>query len=512
MIFLLVFLLMRMSILKLKSNSAPGPDKISAHFLQQTVNSISQPLQLLFQKFLDNGFVPQEWKQSNVTPIFKKGSKFAASNYRPISLTSILCKVMESLVKDNMLDHLLKTDVIFPSQHGFMPGRSCTTNLLEYLEEITKAVDEGQPVDIVYLDFAKAFDKVPHRRLGVVLKAHGIDGKVLDWILDWLDGRVQRVVLNGEVSNWVEVLSGVPQGSVLGPILFLVYINTLDINVLNTAPIRSKFADDSKVGRRIINAGDADALQTAIKHLEIWADKWQMSFNASKCSIIHFGNNNPGYTYYMYDQALESAHEEKDVGVVVNRDLKPSTHVRKSANTANKVLGLMARSFHFRDHKTWIGLYKTYVRPHMEYASPCWSPWSNRDIELLESVQKRAVNMCSGLRSQTYEDKLQEIGLMSLADRRYRADMIQTWKILNNKDRVRESTWFTRLNDARIRHTRLTDSNMNLLIPRANLEIRRNFYSNRIPRLWNNLSENIKNATSLDQFKCTLDAHIKQRY
>ena len=162
---------------------------------------------------------------------------------------------------------------------------------------------------------------------------------------------------------------------------------------------------------------------------------------------------------------------------MICRDLKPSAHARKSANTANKVLGLMARSFHFRDRKTWIGLYKTYVRPHMEYASPYWSPWTNRDIDLLESVQERTVNICSGLRSQTYDDKLKELGLKSLADRRFQSDMVKTWKILNNKDRVKKSIWFTRLNNARNRCTGLTDSGMNLLIPRANLEIRRNFYS-----------------------------------
>ena len=499
-------------IMKLKKHSAPGPDKISVHFLQQTANTISRPLKLLFQKFLHDGFVPEVWKQSNVVPIFKKGSKFAASNYRPISLTSIICKIMESVIKDSLLNHLITNDLIFPSQHGFMPGRSCTTNLLEYLEEITSSVDDGQPVDVIYLDFAKAFDKVPHQRLKVVLEAHGIKGEVLQWICEWLNNRIQRVILDGEESDWVHVLSGVPQGSVLGPILFLVYINTLDTSVQATAPIKSKFADDSKVGRQIKSQQDATELQLAIKQLETWADTWQMTFNASKCSVIHFGYNNQNYEYEMYGEKLNSTNEEKDVGITINCDLKPSHHVKKAVNMANKVIGIMSRSFHYRDKKTWIGLYKSYVRPHVEYSTPCWSPWTARDIEMIESVQERAINMCSSLKGTTYLEKLKEVGLMTLADRRLRADMIQVWKIIHKKDRVNETTWFTRLNTNTNRETRSTVSGMNIQIPRANLEIRRNFFSVRSPKMWNTLPDNIKILETLDAFKSKLDSWINQRH
>ena len=497
---------------KLKNNSAPGPDKIPSIFLKETAKEICKPLRYLFQMFLDNNVVPTSWKEANVTPIFKKGSKHEPSNYRPISLTSIVCKIMESIIKDNIMNHLTQHALINPTQHGFMPNKSCTTNLLEYLEYITSAVDEGKSVDIIYLDFAKAFDKVPHQRLLLVLRAHGIDGHVAAWIEEWLTDRKQRVVLGGHMSDWADVTSGVPQGSVLGPTLFSIYINTLDNYIVNLSPILSKFADDTKAGRIINDSNDSAQLQEAILLLEKWASDWQMQFNPSKCSIMHFGATNPRHNYYMYDQLLNESNCEKDVGVMIAEDLKPTQHVLKSVAAANQVLGLMSRGFHFRDKKIWIGLYKTYVRPHLEYAVSSWSPWTQKDINLVEKVQERAVNMCSGLAGKSYSEKLVELKLMSLATRRTRADLIQTWKILNKKDNVDEKIWFTRVRDVAVRETRASASLANLVVPRTNLEIRKNFFSVRSPKIWNEVPENIKIATSLDAFKNQVSEWLMQRH
>ena len=185
----------------LTPTSAPGPDRLWPRVLCNLSDVLSEPLAIIYSKCLEEGVVPNDWKLAHITPIFKKGSKAAAGNYRPVSLTCVLCKVMESIIKDAVMEHLSSNNLIKSTQHGFMPRRSCLTNMLEYLEELTKLVDKGHSVDVVYLDFAKAFDKVPHLRLAQKCEGHGIQGKVLDWIVEWLAGRQQRVVLNGKLSG-----------------------------------------------------------------------------------------------------------------------------------------------------------------------------------------------------------------------------------------------------------------------------------------------------------------------
>ena len=209
---------------KMKDNKSPGVDGIPPKLLKEIVEQISTPLAKLFNLSLEEGIVPSEWKEANITPLFKKGSRNKPENYRPVSLTSVICKLLETLIRDHMVEFLVKHNLINTSQHGFLKARSCLTNLLCFFEEINKWVDDGSPVDVVYLDFQKAFDKVPHQRLILKLKAHGIGNDVINWIEKWLTHRRQRVIVDGEISNWKSVLSGVPQGSVLGPILFLIYI------------------------------------------------------------------------------------------------------------------------------------------------------------------------------------------------------------------------------------------------------------------------------------------------
>jgi len=456
---------------------------------------------------MDTGGVPEDWKSANVTPIFKKGAKSEPGNYRPVSLTSICCKLLESILRDVLMDHLERNKLINQSQHGFMPKKSCGTNLLEFLETVTREVDEGRPVDVIFLDFAKAFDKVPKERLLQKLRAHGVQGNILRWIRNWLTGRRQRVVLNGKCSDWTDVLSGVPQGSVLGPILFLIFINDLDAA---TAVIRvmKKFADDTKLGHTVSSDVERGELQEALDNLCRWADLWGMQFNIKKCKVMHVGHNNRRYQYTMGGEMLEVTEEERDIGVNMTSSLKPSQQCKKAARTAQTVLSQLARAFHYRDRHVFLRLYIQYVRPHLEYAVSAWAPWYETDKECLEKVQRRAVKMITGLKATSYEEKLKELGITTLEERRKYLDMLQTYKVMTGKDNVDRATWFDMASSGQ-RATRQAADPLNIRPKASRLEVRRQFFSQRVVEDWNGVPEQVKSAVTVIGFKAGLKKHLQ---
>ena len=417
---------------------------------------------------------------------------------------------MESILRDEIVIHLSKNNLIRASQHGFMGGRSCLTNLLEYLEDLTKLVDQGHAVDIVYLDFAKAFDKVPHRRLIMKCQGLGISGKVLAWIAEWLKDRKQRVVLNGKASGWGEVLSGVPQGSVLGPTLFLIFINDLDVAVEITGALVKKFADDTKCYMVVKSEQDKVRFQTMLQKLENWGTEWQMLFNMDKCHVIHAGKHNPQFEYVWGGRDLVVTEAEKDVGVMVTSNLKPSVQCANAAKKANMVLGQIARGVTYRDRVTFIKLYQVFVLPHLSYAVQAWAPFYKADNDLLEKVQRRAVMMVTNIRG-TYEERLASLKMRTLEDRRIRGDLIETFKILTGKSNVAPETWFTfassNATDDTVR-TRATTGYLNLVQPPIpKTEIRKNFFSNRVVDHWNQLPDHVKISQKTNDFKNALDRH-----
>ncbi len=394
------------------------------------------------------------------------------------------------------MKHLEDNKLINNSQHGFIRGRSCTTNLVEYLDFVTKAKDEGKAVDTVFLDFAKAFDKVPTRRLMAKVEAHGVRGKVLKWIEAWLENRQQRVVLNGAASAWSRVGSGVPQGSVLGPILFLIFINDIDLEVQEHAVIK-KFAD-TKIGKILESDNDTRQFQTCLDMLVEWAEKWGMEYYIAKCKIMHQGRNNPHCNYNMSGQQLGKTESERDIGVLVSQNGKPETQCLKAARTISVVLGQITRAFSYRDRRTFVKLYVQYVRPHLEFACQSWSPRLAKDIEVLEKVQQKAVNMVGGLSGSTYEEKLRELGLPSLEARRKESDLVLAYKVMNNHTKVAAGDWFKKAASANAAYqTRATTDSTGLQKPRARLDLRQNFYLIRVVDSWNALPTRIRETKTV---------------
>ena len=495
----------RKKINSLRSESAAGPDGLGPRVLKELQHGLAPALTHVYRRSLAEGAVPADWRKANVTPIFKKGSKSDPGNYRPVSLTSVACKMMESVMRDAITVHLDRNKLIRASQHGFMKGRSCTSNLLEFLERATSAVDEGKSMDVIFLDFAKAFDKVPRERLLKKVKAHGIRGRVWTWISAWLKDRTQRVVLNGEFSSWMDVLSGVPQGSVLGPLLFLIFINDIDLAVEKIDLIK-KFADDTKVGQVITNAEDKERLQEMLSDLCRWADKWGMAFNTKKCKVMHLGIRNPKYRYEMNGVELVETEEERDIGVMVTNNLKPMAQCSKAARTAQAVLGQISRAFHYRDRHVFVRLFVQYVRPHLEFSTPAWAPWSEGDKNILEKVQRKAVGMVSGLAGRSYEERLKELGLQTLEERRHQADMCMMHKIMHGLGGIEYGTWFEKACDSE-RLTRVASDSLNVKVKNGRLDMRKNFFSVRASSKWNAVPPEIKKTMPAHLFKKAYRKH-----
>ena len=455
---------------------------------------------IIFQNSLDSGVVPEDWRVANVTPLFKKGGREKTGNYRPVSLTSVVGKLLESVIKDGIAAHLESGEIIGQSQHGFTKGKSCLTNLVEFFEDVTSSVDRGEPVDVVYLDFQKAFDKVPHKRLVYKLKAYGIGGSVLMWIENWLANRKQRVGVNGSFSQWQAVTSGVPQGSVLGPQLFTIYINDLDEGIEGNI---SKFADDTKLGGSVSCEEDARRLQGDLDRLGEWANVWQMQYNVDKCEVIHFGGKNRKADYYLNGGRLGKGEMQRDLGVMVHQSLKVGMQVQQAVKKANGMLAFIAKGFEYRSREVLLQLYRVLVRPHLEYCVQFWSPNLRKDIIAIEGVQRRFTRLIPGMSGLSYEQRLHRLGLYSLEFRRLRGDLIETYKILKGLDRLDAGRLFPMLGRSRTRGHSLRIRGKSF-----RTEMRRTFFTQRVVGLWNSLPQRVVEASSLAIFKRELDVAL----
>ena len=498
----------RIILQELKQNKSPGPDGIHNRVLYEIRDEIAQPLTDLFRCSLDTGELPSEWKIANITPIYKKGRKADPNNYRPVSLTSAVCKMMERLVRDELENHLEKQGLLSPSQHGFRKGRSCCTQLLEVIHDWADILEESKPIDVIYLDYRKAFDSVPYERLLVKLHAHGIRGKVLQWIRNFLKDREQRVVINGVPSNAAFVTSGIPQGSVLGPILFLIYVNDLPEIVTSTVKL---FADDTKIYRKIQNTHDSEELQRDLDKLMNWSQRWQLPFNMGKCSILHLGKNNPNHKYKLTSEGdiveLVEIEEEKDLGIKFDSLLSFKQHTSECVSKANQRIGLIRRNFQQLDNYMFLLLYKSLIRPLLEYGNTVWYPFYKQDSQELEKVQRRATKLVKNLRDMAYPARLRALDLPTLVYRRKRADMLQMYRIITGVDNL-DSNNFVKMDPG----VRTRGHRFKILKVTAETREKRSTLGYRAVNDWNALSNHVVEAENLIQFKIQFKIRLEKAW
>jgi hypothetical protein len=374
---------------KLNPNKASGPDNISPRLLKELAEEVTPMLTKIFQATLEHGTVPKQWTNANVSPIFKKADRSKAANYRPVSLTSVSCKLLEHIILSSIMKHLEGNSLLSDSQHGFRQRRSCETQLVTFVQELVTSLSKGGQVDVIIMDFAKAFDKVPHNQLLGKLHHLGIQGLTLNWIKAFLDNRTQSVIVDGEMSDSAVVTSGVPQGSVLGPILFLCYINDLPDQVSSSCRL---FADDSIVYRKIDKPEDSVTLQQDLDALVAWEAKWGMSFHPDKCTILSATRKRKPaiYTYILREHQLERVSQATYLGVELSSDMRWNSHIAKVKSKASRTLGFVKRNISTSSTKAKVLAYQTLVRPQLEYCAPVWNPYTVEAIYALEMVQRRA--------------------------------------------------------------------------------------------------------------------------
>ena len=411
------------------NSAAPGPDKVPCVLLKECDSVLAPILSRLWKASFDSGQTAAIFKRQTIVPLFKKGNRGLPSNYRPVSLTSHLCKLFERVVRKELVSFLEEQELITPDQHGFRIGRSCLTQLVDHLDSVLRDLESGHNVDVIYIDMAKAFDKVCHTRLLSKLSAAGIGGKLLKWIESFLVGRTQTVVVDGKLSEVETVKSGVPQGTVLGPVLFILYVNDMP-DILKHSSMKL-FADDAKLHKTIKSDADRALLLEDMENVSKWAQENSMELNSNKFQLLQHGRSDDLKKPY----TLPSGHtihgdsSVRDLGITIDPQLNWKEHTSKITKTANQVCGKLLRTFETRDEETMMVLFKTYIRPHLEYLSPIWSPYEIGEIQRIEAIQRSFTAKIESCQHLNYWQRLEHLGLYSLQRRRDRFRILYMWKV-----------------------------------------------------------------------------------
>ena len=486
---------------ELKIHKAAGPDNIKPIVLKNLHLVIAPTLQVIFEKAYTTQQTPEEWRKAYVTPIYKKGKREDPANYRPVSLTCVVSKLMEHIIVSSLMRHMEGNSLIHDNQHGFRQRRSCETQLIDFIHKLSSSMHDGTQTDIVVMDFAKAFDTVPHTHLLLKLRRLGVDPTTTGWISSFLKGRRQRVVLDGVMSSEVPVVSGVPQGSVLGPILFLAYINDLPHGL--SSDIRL-FADDTVICREIKSDADGVALQEDLERLEAWSRKWLLKFHPNKCQVLRVTRARRSFVrpYKLFGADLQETTSIKYLGITISSDLRWNQQIDNARAKANKKLGFLRRNVRIGSTQLKSQLYSTVVRSGLEYGSTIWSPHEAKLINSLESVQRRAARWAVARyrRTDSVSRMLEELGWKTLEQRRFHDRLIMMFKIIHGLAYVPHNFLSQ---PSHTRHSRNTNKHTYALFHTRTNYFKYSFFPYTVSQ-WNALPVDILDAPTVEAFKARL--------
>ena len=506
------------AISELSATAGTGPDGFPAILLKNCKEEYSKPLTLLWRKCLDEGITPGSLKRPIIIPKFKDGSKADAENYRPIALTSHIIKIFEKVLRSKLVQYLEENHLFNKNQHGFVKGKSCLSQLLAHYDTILSGLEEGAGVDIVYLDFSKAFDKVDFHILLNKIKKLGIGGKIGRWLYSFLTGRTQSVLVNNTLSAPTDVLSGVPQGSVIGPLLFLILIGDIDKDLAHSKA--RSFADDTRVSKSIKNVMDASKLQTDLLQIYDWAEINKMSFNEKKFDVLRYRNNDPTQDCTSYTtpsgQVIKEKTTVKDLGILMSNNLSFNSQINHVVTSLRNMSGWILRTFETRESLGLLTTWKQLALPIHDYCSQLYNPYRKEDIQQLENIQWSFIRKIKNIKNKTYWEALKSTHLYSLQRRRERYIIIYLYKILEGiTPNIAEPGSSTEIRitgtpadrKGRTLHEPAINTKSNAAIQNAR------YYSINIlgPKIWNRLPKQLRDVTNqpTESFKHILDKYLQ---
>ncbi|XP_039563240.1 triadin isoform X6 [Passer montanus] len=481
----------------LKVHKFMGPHRIQPWALKELAEEVAMPLSNIFDKTWQFGGAPTDWKRGNIIPIFKKGYKEEPGNDRSVSLTPGSGKIMEQLLLETLLRHNLNNEMIGNGQHGITKVKSCLTNFLAFYHRVTAVVDEGRATGIISLDLNQG--TVPRDIYVSRMERRGSDEWATGWIKNWLDDHAQSVEVSGAMSKWKAVPSGVPQGSVLGLVLFNIFIGDMDSGFQCTL---SEFTDDTQMCDVVNTLEGSNNTQRDLVRFERWAQVILMKFNNAKCEVLHLVWDSPKNNFRLGREWKETSAGEKDLGLLVYERLDMTQQCVLEVKKAVCILGCIKSSVASTSKELILSLYSALVRPQLEYCVQDWEPEHKKDVDMLEQVQKGVIKLSTGLEHISYEDRLREMRQFSLEKRRLRGYLITVFQYLQGAcKRAKEGHFTTACSDR--------ENGFKLKEVGFSLDIREKVFTVRVVRLWNRLPREVVDSPSLEVFKARLGRTLR---